>query len=163
VHVSIPTWCRPAGSLERVQSPETPVYTSSSWNKHSANSCSVPNIVCQAIGIPGLHRNALLCQTCLSIHIVVLSIVVIYRRRCWLLLFEQLFPVKRAGRVELEPGPYAVQIKVVVLVAGQLHDERILVFPESELAKPTTHMSRVNHQLTFKKWVDADWAGIGRL
>jgi hypothetical protein len=66
---------------------------------------------------PGLHRNALLCQACLRIHIVVLSIVIIYGRRWRLLLFEKLFPIERACRVELEPGPYAVQIKVMVLVA----------------------------------------------
>jgi hypothetical protein len=122
------------------------------------------NVVCQAIGIPLTPSQCIAFRICLSIHIVVLSIVVIYRRRRWrLLLFKQLFSVKRAGRVELEPGPYAVQIKVVVFVAGQLHDERVLVFPASESAKTTTRISTLNRRLTFKKWVDADWAGIGRL
>jgi hypothetical protein len=66
---------------------------------------------------PGLHRNASLCQMRLRIHVVVLSVVVINRRRYRLLLFKKLFPIERTGGVELEPGSYAVQIKVVVLVA----------------------------------------------
>ena len=67
--------------------------------------------------------------TRLCIHVVVLPIVVVFGRRGRLLLLKKLLAVERAGRVQLEPRSYTIQVEAVVLMAGQLYDQRILVWP----------------------------------
>jgi hypothetical protein len=57
------------------------------------------------------------CEAFLSVHIVILAIVVVRYWWRWLLLLQQLFAIKRAGGVELQPRPYAVQVEVVILMA----------------------------------------------
>jgi hypothetical protein len=66
-------------------------------------------------------------RTRLSIHVVVLAIIVVIGWRRRLLLLEELLAIEGASRVQLQPRPYAVQVEAVVLVAGQLYDQRILV------------------------------------
>ena len=62
-----------------------------------------------------MHRGT---RMWLSVHVVVLAVIVVVHRRWRLLLFYELFAIERACGIELEPGPYAVEIKIVVFVAG---------------------------------------------
>jgi hypothetical protein len=88
------------------------------------------------------------------IHVIVLSIFLV-RRRCRCSLLDQLFSVKGAGRVELEPGGDAFEVEEVVLVAGQLDNKRVRVWrTRSVKCDKDAYSSAV--QLTFKERVAAD-------
>lgn len=102
-------------------------------------------------------------EASLSVHIVILAIFIVLYWWRWLLLLQQLLAIKRAGGVKLQPRPYAVQVKVVILMAGELNYERILVFSQYELANVLMHLSSAGYQLTFKERIDANGAGVGRL
>jgi len=110
-----------------------------------------------------LVSSELHCEASLSVHVVVLAIVIVLYWWRWLLLLQQLLAIKRTGGIELQPRPYAVQVKVVILMAGELDYKRILVFSRYELANVSMHLSSAGCQLTFKERVDADGAGVGRL
>lgn len=66
-----------------------------------------------AHGIP-LHPRS-------CIHLVILAILFI---RWWwrLLLLDELLPVQRTRRVELEPGLYALEIEEMVFMAWKAND-----------------------------------------
>lgn len=65
----------------------------------------------------------------LRIHIIILSLVVLDRRRR-LLLLQQHLAIQRTGRIELQPRLDALQIEEMVLVAGKADDEGVGVYTE---------------------------------
>jgi hypothetical protein len=85
------------------------------------------------------------------IHVIVLSIFLI-RRRCRGSLLDQLFSVKGAGRVELEPGGDAFEVEEVILVAGELNNKRVRVW-KTRSVKCDKDACPCAVQLTFEERV----------
>lgn len=64
------------------------------------------------------------------IHIIPLPILLLLllRRRRWCLLLDQIFPVERTCRMQLQPGRYTLEIEHVIFVAREADDEWIFIW-----------------------------------
>lgn len=84
------------------------------------------------------------CRLPSRIHIIVLLLILLHRLR-YLLLLQQFLPIERTRRIELQPRLNAFQIKYVVLVACESHDERMRIYEHPKRsASATGQVSRLN-------------------
>lgn len=89
-----------------------------------------------------------------SVKVIVLPLIIIIRWRRRRFFLEQLFPVKGAGGIEFQPRSNALKIKLVVLVAREHYDERVLV---SRVTSATINFTTYGLH-TFEKGIAANGA-----